>query len=547
MWIAETSKIRWSPNRFVSNFVNCIQCNTPIPSDATSCPACAKPTSPLESVNEALGGRYQVTSQIGKGAYGEVYKAQDVLLNRTVAIKRVRLDWLGDGAQAKEVQRRFIQEAQVAAQLHHPGIVTVYDVVSAEKTSYIVMEFVEGTTLSAKLAGKKPLPLTETVYILSRVARALHHAHSQGVVHRDVKPANILVSRDGDVKVADFGIAKVESSGEMTRAGVILGTPDYMSPEQATGGVLDGRSDLFSVGCILYECLTGEAPFRAQSLTGVLIRIVNDEPSPVDAASRGLPVELDSVLEHVLAKDPEWRYANGDELANALTSIPGADASKAAPVVGSVGPAGDAPASPEPGSDTGTPDSVADSLMREARRTTRIEPHLHAFREEKRKLRLAGSALLQFRNVSLTPEEAYILSRVQDNVLPRDIFVVSPLTETETARTLLGFLRTGLVAFVEDTHAAEEVTDRLLAKTSAVEHLYDEAQGKDDWQVLGLEKNATPPDIKRAFQALAFQFHPDRYAQIEDAEFQKKVSWLFLRVSDAFATLSSSQSAGASP
>ena len=260
------------------------------------------------------------------------------------------MDWLGDGEQAKEVQRRFIQEAQVAAQLHHPGIVTVYDVVAAEKTSYIVMEFVEGTTLSAKLAGKKPLPLTESIYILSRVALALHHAHSQGVVHRDVKPANILVSRAGVVKVADFGIAKVESSCEMTRAGAIMGTPDYMSPEQATGGALDGRSDLFSVGCILYECLTGAAPFQAESLTGVLIRIVNDEPSPVDAASRGLPVELDSVLEHALAKDPEWRYANGDELANALTSIPGADASKAVPVVGVVG-VGDERASPESGSE----------------------------------------------------------------------------------------------------------------------------------------------------------------------------------------------------
>jgi len=477
-----------------------------------------------------------VTAQIGKGAYGEVYKATDMLLNRTVAIKRVRLDWLGEGEEAKDVQRRFIQEAQVAAQLQHPGIVTVYDVVSVEKTSYIVMEFVEGTTLSAKLVGKKPLPFAETVYILSRVARALHHAHGQGVVHRDVKPANILVSREGDVKVADFGVAKVESSREMTRAGVILGTPDYMSPEQATGGSLDGRSDLFSVGSILYECLTGGAPFGAQSLTGVLIRIVNDEPDPIETASRGLPAELGSVLEHALAKDPEWRYANGNELALALEALSGAG-SKAVPAMG------DEPSSPESGSETGAPDSVADSLMREARRTTRIEPHLHAFREEKRELRLAGSALLQFRNVTLTPEEGYILSRIQENVLPRDIFVVSPLTETETARALLGFLRTGLVAFVEDTQSGGESTDRL-TKTSAIEHLYDAAQQKDDRQVLGLGKDANPKDIKRAFQKMAFQFHPDRYAQIEDAEFQKKVSWLFLRVSEAFATLSASQSGG---
>lgn len=528
--------------------MNCIDCKTPVTPDAKFCPNCGTPResgqqtlSPLDSAHEALGERYEVTSQIGKGAYGEVYKATDVLLNRTVAIKRIRLDWLGDTAQAKEVQRRFIQEAQVAARLQHPGIVTVYDVVATSETSYIVMEFVEGTTLSAKLASQKSLPLTESIQILSRVARALHYAHSRGVVHRDVKPANILVSREGRVKVADFGIAKVESSHEMTRAGVILGTPDYMSPEQATGGTLDGRSDLFSLGCILYECVTGEAPFRAQSLTGVLIRIVNDEPSPVDAASRGLPVELDSILEHALAKDPEWRYANGDELANALASLPTVDASKAVPV------ASVTPTFPESSSDTGAPDSVADSLMREARRTTRIAPHLQAFREETRKLRLAGSALLEFRNVTLTPEEAFILSRVQDHVLPRDIFVVSPLAEAETARTLLGFLRTGLVAFADDTHSEEEITDRF-SKTSAVEHLYDEAQRKDDWQVLGLQKNASPEDIKRAFQTLAFQFHPDRYSKIEDEEFQKKVSWLFRRVSEAFATLSSSvPSAGVSP
>jgi len=276
-------------------------------------------------------------------------------------------------------------------------------------------------------------------------------------------------------------------------------------------------------------------------MTGVLIRIVNDEPTPVDPASRGLPVELGSVLEHALAKDPEWRYANGDELAEALTSLPGADASKAVPVVG------DELASPESGADTVAPDSVADSLMKEARQTTRIEPHLHALQKEHRKLKLAGSALLQFRNVALTPEEAYILSRVQENVLPRDIFVVSPLTEAETARTLLGFLRTGLIAFVEDTQAEEEIANRLLTKMSSVENLYDEAQRKNDWQVLGLEQSASPKDIKNAFQALAFKFHPDRYATIKDAEFQQKVSWLFMRVSDAFATLSSSQSAGASP
>lgn len=529
--------------------MSCTHCATPVSDEATFCSNCRKPlesasqkSAKLDSVAQELRARYEVLSQIGKGAFGEVYKARDVILNRTVAIKRIRLDWLGHGHQAEDVQRRFIREAQIAAQLQHPNIVTVYDVVSTAKASYIVMEFVDGTTLAAKLSNKKPLSLSESLYILSRVARALHHAHEHKVVHRDVKPANILVSRKGEVKVGDFGVAKVDSSGDSTRAGVILGTPHYMSPEQARGGSVDGRSDLFSLGCIFYECLTGQPPFNARSITGVLIRIVNDEPAPVETAARGLPGEVQGIVHRALAKDLAKRYSTADELARALESIPGAS-TRGIPVVAEA-PSESGGSVEDRGSDGAAPDSVADSLMRDARRTTRIHPHLRALKEETRKLRLMGSPLLQFRNVSLTTEEAYILSRVQESVLPRDILSVSPLGEEETARALLGFLRTGLVAFVEEPEApGTKVIDPAAEKTASVverdevERLYRQLLESDDWEVLGLKPGSSSQEVKKAFQSQAFRFHPDRYAAIDEPGFQEKVSWLFQRVSWAFASL----------
>ena len=533
--------------------MNCTHCATPVPDTAPFCPNCGKPLEsappkdPLAAVTKALETRYEVTSQIGKDAFGEVYKARDVVLDRTVAIKRVRLDWLEDDEYARDVQRRFIREAQVSAQLHHPNIVTTYDVVSVGNAGYIIREYIDGTTLADKLASKTPVPLSETLYTLSRVAKALHDAHQHEVVHRDIKPANILLSREGHVKVTDFGIAKVEAVPNVTQAGLIPGKPHYMSPEQAGGGPVDGRSDLFSVGCILYECITGEPPFDAQSTTGVLVRIVNDTPAAIDTERRGIPVEVQNVVDRALAKDPTKRYSSADELARALDSIPGASSSKAIPVTaGDEVTENNANESPDP--DSGIPDSVADSLMKEARRTARIGPQLLAFKGETRKLELARSPILQFQNVGLTPEEAYILSRIQENVRPREILSISPLSEEETARTLLGFLRTGLVTFVDDGETPIERDSDRLGSTRAgalprdeIELLYRELVEADDWDVLELPRESSAQDVKRAFLAQAFRFHPDRYAVIEDDDFQEKVSWLFQRVSDAFASLSATQ------
>jgi serine/threonine protein kinase len=222
------------------------------------------------TLSRALGGRYLILSKLGTGAYGEVYEAKDTVLDRSVAVKRIRLDVLSDKTRAEEIRRRFFLEAQLAAKLQHPGIVTIHDIVSTSEINVIVMELIDGITLQDRLAGNRPLPLSETIYIASQVAEALDHAHRHNVVHRDIKPANILISSSGSVKVTDFGVAKAESS-DMTNAGMLLGTPNYMSPELVRGEPIDGRSDLFSLGSVMYECLVGDKPFRSGSLTGILM------------------------------------------------------------------------------------------------------------------------------------------------------------------------------------------------------------------------------------------------------------------------------------
>ena len=493
-------------------------------------------------VAEALNGRYEVLERLGKGAFGEVYKAHDTLLNRVVAVKRIRMDQLTDSDHADELRARFLREAQVSAQLQHPGIVAVYDIISLQDTSYIIMEFVEGKTLAQTLASKKRLRLSEAVHLLSQIADALHYAHQQKVVHRDVKPANILVTPAGVAKIADFGIAKAEATADLTAAGAILGTPDYMSPEQARGSAADGRSDLFSLGCILYECLAGKTPFAAGNLTGVLLRIIHEEPVPIDFDARKLPRELQPVLEQALSKDPAGRFSSGGELARALRAIPKsiddedfvADQS------------GDEDTSD---STSRSPDSVADSLMREARRATQIGTHLNALLNEDRRLLLAANPLLKFQNVNLTPEEAFILSRVGEGGTPSEILSVSPLSREDTARSLLGFLRTGLVGFENETitkKAAGSAAAKPAGGTSkadnlepeVIRHLFQSAQSEDDWQVLGLQSGASLQQIKKAFQTRIFLYHPDRYARSRDKDLEKKLAYLVQRVNDAFSLLS---------
>jgi tRNA A-37 threonylcarbamoyl transferase component Bud32 len=268
-----------------------------------------------------LGERYKTVARLGAGAFGEVFRARDSVLGRDVAVKRIKLDAFVEPAQLEDVKQRFLREAQVASQLRHPNIVTTHDIVATPATSFIVMELVAGKTLQAVLAERGRLPLVETITLLDQAAKALDHAHANQVIHRDVKPANIMIEPGGHVKVMDFGIAKSETGANLTATGSIMGTPNYMSPEQAKGLKVGPRSDLFSLGCVLYECLTGQKPFRGESVSVILVKILTEDPPEVDLAAAGLPPGTGAVLKRATAKDPQARYASGAEMIDALRTV----------------------------------------------------------------------------------------------------------------------------------------------------------------------------------------------------------------------------------
>lgn len=271
-------------------------------------------------------GRYEIVAEIGRGAMGVVYQARDPKIDRLVAIKTICL--IGRETQDEaEYRERFFMEAKTAGRLSHPGIVTIFDVGEELETRepYIVMEYVAGQSLSKLLnAQNSKLPTGVALRLAQELAEALDYAHSQGVVHRDIKPANILVTRDGHAKVADFGIARLNVV-HMTQPGEILGSPAYMAPEQLSGEGVDARSDLFSVGVILYTMLTGFRPFQGNSATTVCFKVVNREPIPVSALASELPAELDRIVRRAMAKEPTERYQSGGELARDIETLREAD------------------------------------------------------------------------------------------------------------------------------------------------------------------------------------------------------------------------------
>ncbi len=275
---------------------------------------------PSASEPTEIAGRYQIIKKLGAGAFGTVYKAKDRILGRMVAIKTIRLEGLAAaGAGLDELLERFKREAQVSAQLKHPNIVTIYDIGDSAGVSYLAMEFIDGVGLDRVIATTGRLPLERAAAIGQQIADALDFAHKHGVVHRDIKPANIMMETGDRVKVTDFGIAKVTTSGEhLTMTGSLLGTPSYMSPEQARGTELDGRSDLFAVGCIVYEMLAGHKAFRGDSITGLIFKIITEEPPSIGALDPSIPEEMIRIIAKALAKTPEARYQSGREIADDL-------------------------------------------------------------------------------------------------------------------------------------------------------------------------------------------------------------------------------------
>lgn len=262
-------------------------------------------------------GKYRLDGLLGKGAMGVVYRALDPLIERTVALKTVRRD-LGDDEQAREIVERFRKEAQAAGRLMHPNIVAVHEYGESEDIAYIAMEFVDGTPLSA-LIGERPCALPQALAWFSDLLAALDYSHQRGVVHRDIKPANLLVTRDGRIKISDFGIARIESS-TLTQTGAMLGTPSYMSPEQFRGEAIDGRSDLFSAGIVLYQLLTGQRPFSGSAAT-VMQQVLNHTPSQPSQLNATLPPGFDAVIMRALAKDPRQRHATARAFQQALNAV----------------------------------------------------------------------------------------------------------------------------------------------------------------------------------------------------------------------------------
>jgi hypothetical protein len=258
-------------------------------------------------------GRYKITGTLGRGAMGTVYSAHDPLIERTVAIKTVSCTGLSR-EEADAFEQRFYREAKSAGRLNHPNIVTIHDVGRSDDLAYIAMEFLTGRSLREILDSGVVLPLERIAEIAARIADGLAFAHANDVVHRDIKPANIMVLDNDTVKIADFGVALLPS-GSQTMAGTAFGSPKYMSPEQVTGQKADGRSDIFSLGAVLYEMLTGRPPFTGADLHAILYQVLNGAPPLPSSFNPSLPRGFDRIVARAMAKDPDKRYQNAAEMA----------------------------------------------------------------------------------------------------------------------------------------------------------------------------------------------------------------------------------------
>jgi eukaryotic-like serine/threonine-protein kinase len=273
---------------------------------------------PDNGLQKPVLGRYELIKELGRGAMSVVYLGRDQKINRTVAIKTLSFkDEFEDGV-PEEIAQRFFREAETAGRLNHPNIVTIYDVGEDQDLAYIAMDYLTGESLEHYATPGKLLPIDEAMAVVIKVAEALEYAHRRQVVHRDIKPANIMYDRKtGQLKITDFGVASLVNAAR-TRAGTILGSPSYMSPEQVAGKKVDGRSDLYSLGVSLYQLLRGELPFEAPSLTGLMFKVSNTPPPDVTFLRPDIPPRLKDVVERALQKNPDMRFQTGMELATAI-------------------------------------------------------------------------------------------------------------------------------------------------------------------------------------------------------------------------------------
>jgi eukaryotic-like serine/threonine-protein kinase len=295
----------------------------PAGSTAAAAGATVPPLLPVDNYNVAPDGtdrlgRYQLEREIGRGAMGIVYLGRDTAINRQVAIKAIPLASEFSDVELEEARSRFFREAETAGRLNHPNIVTIYDVGEERGLAYIAMEYLKGRHLSDYTTSNHLLEPRKVLEVIGRTAEALGFAHKQQVVHRDIKPANLMYDAGADVlKITDFGIARLTGAGS-TRTGIVLGTPSFMSPEQLEGRTVTGHSDLFSLGVSLFQLLTGQLPFTADSMTGLMQQIAEAPHPPLRAYRPDLPACVESVIDRALAKSPDARYDSGAQMAAAL-------------------------------------------------------------------------------------------------------------------------------------------------------------------------------------------------------------------------------------
>jgi serine/threonine-protein kinase len=263
-------------------------------------------------------GRYALLREIGRGAMGVVYLGRDSAIQREVAIKVIPLNSECTEAELAEARMRFFREAETAGRLNHPNIVTIYDVGEERGLAYIAMEYLKGKHLSDHTTSSRLLDAQKVLDLVARTADALGFAHKQQVVHRDIKPANLMYEPATDtLKITDFGIARITGLGN-TRTGIVLGTPSFMSPEQLEGQTVTGRSDLFSLGVSLFQLLTGQLPFQADTMTGLMQQIAESPHPPLRAMRPDLPAYVSAIIDRALAKDPAARFENGAQMAATL-------------------------------------------------------------------------------------------------------------------------------------------------------------------------------------------------------------------------------------
>ncbi|WP_227395571.1 Stk1 family PASTA domain-containing Ser/Thr kinase [Jeotgalibacillus aurantiacus] len=268
-------------------------------------------------IGKRLNDRYKIIRTIGSGGMANVYLAHDMILNRDVAVKMLRLDYVGDG----DMLKRFQREAQSATSLAHPNIVSMYDVGDEDDYYYLVMEYVEGMTLKEYIKEFSPVSLDDAVKIMSQLTSAISHAHHNGIIHRDIKPQNILIDRDGTVKITDFGIAMALSATAMTQTNSVMGTVHYLSPEQARGGTASKKSDIYSLGIVMYEMITGRLPFEGESAISIALKHLQSElPHPSSYISN-LPQSVENVILKSTAKDEFYRYRSADEMYDDLKTV----------------------------------------------------------------------------------------------------------------------------------------------------------------------------------------------------------------------------------